>query len=57
MDVAFDAARHDFLLAVVALGVGEEGRDQQRLLHHGTEHVGFSGGVHCESAARAASAS
>ena len=38
MDVAFDAARHDFLLAVVALGVGEQRGDQQRLLHHESVH-------------------
>ena len=39
MNVAFDAAGDDLLVAVVALRVGQKGRDQQRLLHHGTEHV------------------
>ena len=34
VDVALDAARDDLLLAVMAFGVDEKGRDQQRLLHH-----------------------
>ena len=40
MDVAFDAARDDLLIAVVTLRMGEERRDQQRLLHHVCVHVG-----------------
>ena len=38
MHVAFDAARHHLLLAVVALGVGQQRGDQQRLLHHRSVH-------------------
>ena len=38
MDVALDAARHHELLAVVAFGVHEQRGDQQRQLHHLTEH-------------------
>ena len=34
VDVALDAARDDLLLAVMAFGVDEKRRDQQRLLHH-----------------------
>ena len=42
MQVAFDAARDDFLVAVVTLRMGEERRDQQRLLHHVCVHGGSS---------------
>src|SRR5206468_4563875 len=38
MDIAFDAARDDLLLAVVALGMPEQRGDQQRLLHHLSVH-------------------
>ena len=41
MQVALDAARHHLLLAVVALGVGQQRRDQQRLLHHRSVHGVF----------------
>ncbi|MOA31845.1 hypothetical protein D3C78_1530240 [compost metagenome] len=40
MDIAFDAARNDFLVAMVALGMGEERRYKQRLLLHQSIHVG-----------------
>src|SRR5678815_958956 len=42
MLVAFDAAGDDLLVAVVTLRMSEEGRDQQRLLHHVCVHGGFS---------------
>jgi hypothetical protein len=39
MDVALDPSRHDLLLAMVALGVDQQRRDQQRQLHHRTVHL------------------
>ena len=39
VDVALDPARHHLLLAVVALGVDQQRRDQQRQLHHRTVHL------------------
>ena len=57
VDVAFDAARDDLLLAVVALGVGQQRRDQQRLLHHRSVHgVSFSGVGMCAGAVQACAA-
>jgi hypothetical protein len=38
VDVAFDAARHDLALAVMAFGVFDQGRNQQRQLHHLAVH-------------------
>ncbi len=38
VNIAFDPSRHDFLPAVMPFGVGEERRDQQRLLHHQSMH-------------------
>ncbi len=38
MDVAFDAARHHQLFAVVAFCVAQERRDQQRLPLHQAVH-------------------
>ena len=38
MQVAFDAARDDLLIAMVTLRMSEERRDQQRLLHHHSVH-------------------
>jgi hypothetical protein len=38
MQVTFDAARDDFLIAMVTLRMGEKRRDQQRLLHHQSVH-------------------
>jgi hypothetical protein len=38
VDIAFDAARDDLAFAVVALGVHEQGGNQQRLLHHLAVH-------------------
>ncbi|MNT63283.1 hypothetical protein D3C72_2010840 [compost metagenome] len=40
VDIALGAAGDDFLVAMVALGVGEERRDKQRLLLHQSIHVG-----------------
>ncbi|MNI82412.1 hypothetical protein D3C73_1391230 [compost metagenome] len=40
MDIAFDAAGDDLLVTMVALGMGEERRDQQRLMLHQSIHVG-----------------
>ncbi|MNH23618.1 hypothetical protein D3C79_835230 [compost metagenome] len=40
MDIAFDPARDDFLVAMVALGMGEERRNKQLLLLHQSIHVG-----------------
>ncbi|MNJ79422.1 hypothetical protein D3C77_774340 [compost metagenome] len=40
MDIAFDPARDDFLIAMVALGMGEERRNKQLLLLHQSIHVG-----------------
>jgi hypothetical protein len=34
MDIALDAARHDFIAAEVAVRVLDDARNQQRLLHH-----------------------
>ena len=42
MQVAFDTAGDDFLVAVVTLRMREERGDQQRLLHHVCVHGGFS---------------
>jgi hypothetical protein len=42
VDVAFDPARHDLAFGVVPFGVNDEGRNQQRLLHHLAKH-----GVSC----------
>ena len=38
VDVAFDPARDDLGAAVVALGVGDQGRNQQRLALHLAQH-------------------
>jgi hypothetical protein len=38
VEVTLDAARDHFALAVVALGVDQQRRDQQRLLHHQSVH-------------------
>ena len=38
MDVAFHAPGHDLLLGVVALGMHEQGRNQQGLVLHQTKH-------------------
>ncbi len=35
---SFDRARHDFGVAVAAVRVADERRDQQRAVHHQTEH-------------------
>jgi hypothetical protein len=40
MNVAFDTARHDFLVGMVSGGVRQQGRDKQRLLHHQANHRG-----------------
>jgi hypothetical protein len=39
VNVALDAARHHFLVTMMALGMDQQRRDQQRLLHHQTVHV------------------
>ena len=39
MNIAFDAARDDFLLTVMAFSVGEQRRYQQWLLHHQSVHI------------------
>jgi len=41
LHVAFDASRDDLLLAVMAFGVREQRRNQQRLLHHQSVHDSF----------------
>ena len=41
MNVALDAPRHDLAVAMVALGEIDQGRDQQRLALHQTQH-GYS---------------
>ncbi|MCY1501317.1 hypothetical protein D9M68_353840 [compost metagenome] len=41
VNVAFDAARHDLLIAVVPLGMAQQRRDQQWLMHHQSVHGGF----------------
>jgi hypothetical protein len=41
MDIAFDAAGNDLLVAMVALGMGDQGGDQQLLLHHQSVHGVF----------------
>jgi hypothetical protein len=38
VDITFDTPRHDLLVAMVAFGMNEKRRDQQRQLHHLTEH-------------------
>ncbi|MNN14427.1 hypothetical protein D3C81_1274900 [compost metagenome] len=40
VDITFDAAGDDLLVAMMALGMGEERRDKQRLLLHQSIHVG-----------------
>jgi len=35
---AFHASRHDLLVAVIASGVFDDGRDHQGLIHHLAEH-------------------
>lgn len=43
MNVALDAARDDFLFAMVPFGVLQQRRNQQRHCHHGSEHDHSSG--------------
>ena len=42
VDITLDPARNDFARAVVALGVNDQRRNQQRLALHLTQHGGIS---------------